>query len=171
MHTCFDAYIVYGFSEGNREDVLDATWLYDNFPEIYIYALDVVKGHLGEACYGITCGLNVETGEIIIEPDSKEKVKKFYDKFVKLYPEKQVQLGYYRALQGDYDKECHHEYSLADEEENGSEEDETEEYGTDEDETEEEKDDYVSEEIKIKATTPVFRMFFKTQEGFNKYSI
>jgi hypothetical protein len=118
MHTYFYPVIVYGFCEGNSEWLLDSLWLNKNYPKIKIYALDVVKGHLGEACYGITCFLDKVSGEIITNSNDKEKVIEFYNEFIKLYPEKQYksQLGYYEVLIGDYDLKCHNEYSVDDQE-------------------------------------------------------
>ena len=62
MYGCYDAMLFYGFNEGNRDEIIDYYWLYDNCPGIEIAALDVVKNYCGEACYGICVTLD-ETGK------------------------------------------------------------------------------------------------------------
>ena len=69
MYGCSTPYLVYGVAEGNREDMIDRDWLEENFPSMAIYAKDVVKLCLGEACYGIPCDIDEATGVIVNDDD------------------------------------------------------------------------------------------------------
>ena len=82
MHGCSNAYLVYGFNMGDREYIIDCDYLESEFPDIYQYALDVVKNYLGEAIYGISCGLNDKTGQVFISDEDKEQVNELYDKYI-----------------------------------------------------------------------------------------
>ncbi len=105
MYGQFDAYVVYGVAEGNRHRVLDPKWLAENFPNFGVYALDVVRMHMGEACYGVKCKVNRHVG--MIAPS--EEIKKQADElFFKL--NKNGRIGYFQVISGDYDKSQHEVY-------------------------------------------------------------
>ena len=113
MYGCSDAVLVYGFNMGNREYIIDYNYLADVFPGISQYANDVVRNYLGEAIYGISCGLNRETGQSIISDDDKQKVKQLYNKYIEYvktnfdltYQEriKDIRFGFHLAVSGDYE--------------------------------------------------------------------
>ena len=126
MFGCFDSYLVYGFKEGNRDESIDYDWLYDNWPYINKYAIDVVRCYLGEAAYGIACKID-DTGKINISEEDKKTVELFY-KEVKEYKKNNdnlSELGFFTAMTGDYSSE-HDIYTLNNEEED-EDEDEDEE--------------------------------------------
>ena len=77
MHSCYDAYLFYGFSEGNRDQILDSEWLYEEYDGVIsIGALDVVKNYIGEACYGVYCSINQTTGKIEVDSEEKKLIEK-----------------------------------------------------------------------------------------------
>ena len=114
MYGCSDGVLVYGFNMGDRQYTIDYDYFESLFPNISLYAADVVKNCLGEAVYGISCGLDKETGQAIISDENKEKVKILYNKYVeylkKLLREKdfkkkmkEIQLCFRLAVSGDYE--------------------------------------------------------------------
>ena len=70
--------LIYGFCEGNREFILDANWLRNNFDDIECFALDVVRNHLGEAVYGIRADFVSKTGVASISEEKESKMKDLY---------------------------------------------------------------------------------------------
>ena len=116
MYGCSEAVLVYGFNMGDREYIIDYDYLDDVFPDISQYASDFVRNYLGEAIYGISCGIDKKTGQAIISDEKKEKVKNLYDKYVEYvkikfdltYEKriKNIQLGFHLAVSGDYET-CH----------------------------------------------------------------
>jgi hypothetical protein len=111
MYGCFDAYIVYGVADGTRHRVLDRTWLEENYPEFGVYALDVVRMHMGEACYGVK--LNVSRSLGVFEPseETKEQVIKLYNALIKEGGGENVRFGYFKVISGDYEKSHHEVYT------------------------------------------------------------
>lgn len=113
MYGCSDPVLVYGFNTGNRDAIINPDYLARVFPDISEYARDVVRNYLGEAIYGIECGLNMETGQAIISDDDKQKVKQLYDKYVEYVKTnfdltceeilKDCRLGFHLAVTGDYE--------------------------------------------------------------------
>lgn len=77
MHGCSNAVLVYGFNIGNQEYIIDYDYLEDRFPGISQYATNTVRNYLCEAIYGISCGLDNKTGQVIISDEEKEKVKNY----------------------------------------------------------------------------------------------
>ena len=109
MFGCYDSYIVYGFKEGNRDTMVDLEWLYDNWSDITIYAIDIVRCHLGQASYGIACKIDSTTGVVSIGENDKKYIELFY-KRVKEYKKENgednlSELGFFTALTGDYQTE------------------------------------------------------------------
>ena len=123
MHGCSNAYLVYGFNMGDREYIIDCDYLESEFPDIYQYALDVVKNYLGEAIYGISCGLNDKTGQVFISDEDKEQVNELYNKYIEYVKTnfdltykkliKKIKLGFHLAVSGDY-LYCHKKLILDD---------------------------------------------------------
>ena len=114
MFGCSDAVLVYGFNMGDREFIINYGYLDEKFPDIFLYARDVVKNDMGEAIYGISCGLDKETGQAIISDENKEKVKKLYDKYIEYLKKhltqkdfkkkmKEIELCFRLAVTGDYE--------------------------------------------------------------------
>lgn len=114
MYGCSDSVIVYGFNMGDREYMIDHIYLECVFHGINQYALDIVRHNLGEAIYGISCGLDKETGQAIINDEDKQKVKQCYDKYIEYLKKKlskkdlknkmtKISLGFNLAVSGDYE--------------------------------------------------------------------
>ncbi len=102
MHTWFDPLLIYGWREGNRDGKICEEWLEEhNMKE---YALDVVRGYLGEAVYGLPCQINEDTGLPIISDEDRLQVQKAYQAFTEndTPSEQAPKLGFYIALTGDY---------------------------------------------------------------------
>ena len=127
MYGCYYSKIIYGFCEGNSDYVLDSEWLYDQGKGvIVISAKNVVRNYMGEACYGIYCSINHETGNIEVVEEEKNIIEAFYKRFIE-YKKKQMiyddnyeddedapTLGYYNVIIGDYGVE-QETYTLDDE--------------------------------------------------------
>lgn len=108
MYGCFDA----GVADGTRHRVLDWRWLEENYPEFGVYALDVVRMHMGEACYGVRCKINRSLG-MLVEPTEEtiQRVKELFNKLVEYDGENNVRMGYFLVISGDYDKSQHEVYT------------------------------------------------------------
>ena len=126
MHGCANSVLVYGFNIGDREYIIDYKYLEDKFPGISEYASDVIRNCMGEAIYGISCALDMKTGQAIISDEDKDKVKNLYDKYVETMKidltqkdfkkkMKKIKLGFHLAVSGDY--ETFKERIILDEEE------------------------------------------------------
>lgn len=112
MYGCFDAYLVYGVADGTRHRVLDAEWLEENYPEFRVYALDVVRMHMGEACYGVRCSVSRSLGVFEPTEETIKQVEELYEKLVDEGNGEDVRMGYFNVISGDYDKSQHEEYTL-----------------------------------------------------------
>jgi len=111
MYGCFDAYVVYGVADGTRNRVLDHKWLEQNYPEFGVYALDVVRMRMGEACYGVKCKVSRTFGMFVPTEETKNKVKELFDKLVEYDGEdNNVRMGYFEVISGDYEKSEHEVY-------------------------------------------------------------
>ena len=124
MHTCFDAYIVYGFNEGNRDSIIEWAWAEEN--DFVVGALDIVRGYCGEACYGKYAEIGKE-GQLVISSEDKKLVDDLFERFMKFknLPLKQAEdessfeyptLGFHLIIKGDYEI-CSTSYTLDDVEE------------------------------------------------------
>ena len=112
MYGCFDAYVVYGVADGTRHRVLDRKWLEENYPEFGVYALDVVRLHMGEACYGVKCKVSRTIGVFDPTEETKKQVQELYDMLVDYDDEESnVRMGYFEVISGDYDKSEHEVYT------------------------------------------------------------
>jgi hypothetical protein len=112
MYGCFDAYVVYGVADGTRHRVLDGSWLEENFPEFRVYALDVVRNHMGEACYGVKCVVSRSLGMFDPTEEAKKQVQELYEKLLEEGGGENVRIGYFNVISGDYDKYEHDKYTL-----------------------------------------------------------
>lgn len=125
MYGCYNACIIYGFNEGSRDRVLDTDFLYDE--GIEYGALDVVRDFCGEAVYGIIVHLG-ENGILEISEEDKNRVEKFFKRFMKYHKlplDKKDYKGdytidceyptleFYTAVTGDYSV-CGEQYGLED---------------------------------------------------------
>ena len=113
MYGCYDPYLIYGFAECNRDEVIDNDWLTEYFPDISAYPLDVVKNYAGEFAYGVTCELNQATGKISIGEETKQIVQKLFEKVQKRSKNDERTIGYFLVLSGDYELE-HTPYLIED---------------------------------------------------------
>lgn len=113
MYGWFDSCIVYGFIENDNQKRIDDSWLQTNYPDLTIAALDVTKFFAGNIVYGHICTLEENTGIIKLNEGSKEVVHEFYEHFLrsKQLEAKQIKLGYYSVISGDYHLE-HEPYIL-----------------------------------------------------------
>ena len=106
MYGCFDPVFVYGFSVGDRETRLSEDWI-ESFG-ISEFALDVVRGYLGEAVYGIRCSLDQETGVMHISEEHKQKVIAAHSLYLAHIGEcHSSKVQFYLALYGDYNVSQH----------------------------------------------------------------
>jgi hypothetical protein len=113
MYGCFDAYVVYGVADGTRHRLLDRSWLEEHYPEFGTYALDVVRNHIGEACYGVKCVVSRTLGVFDPTEETKKKAQELYEKLVEYDAgENNVRLGFFNVISGDYDKSEHEKYTL-----------------------------------------------------------
>jgi len=142
MHGCSDPSIVYGFNIGNREYIINQDWMEEFYPKISLYAMDIVRNCLGEAIYGISCKLDINTGAVSIDPPYIDNVKELYDKYMTYLKDtkdnktfnrckKEIKLGYHLGLYG-YDDVCHEVINIdpnwnSEEDEEEDEEDEEDE--------------------------------------------
>lgn len=126
MYGCSNAYMIFGCNENNRERVIDNNWLYRHWQDIHVYALDVVRNCLGEACYGIRCSIDINTGNSFICDEDKQIVQDFFEKFITYNGhDTGSRLGYYLCVSGDYTDEQHNTYVLySDEDEDTGDDDE-----------------------------------------------
>ena len=113
MYGCFDAYLIYGVADGTRHRVLSREWLEENYPHFGIYALDVVRLHMGEACYGVKCSVSRSLGVFEPTEETKKQAQELYEKLVEEGDgDETVRIGYFNVISGDYDKSQHEEYTL-----------------------------------------------------------
>jgi hypothetical protein len=151
MYGCSDASIVYGFNIGDRGFVINQLWMKKFYPEISLYAMDITRNYLGEAIYGISCGLDINTGAVSIDPQSITKVKELYDKYMTYLKntkdkktfnryKKEIKIGYRLGLYG-YDKVYQQDINI--DPNWNSEDEEDEEEDDEEDEEDEEKLNFI----------------------------
>lgn len=100
MYGYYDPYVIYGFAEGNRNNVIDSMWLEEN--GLQCFALDVVKLYCGEPVYGVIADWYWDDGSSSISKESKELVDKLAAKCLKTP-------RFFIALSGDYSF-CHDVY-------------------------------------------------------------
>ena len=124
MYGCYYSTILYGFCEDNSDYVLDAEWLYDQEKDVIEIASEsVVRNHMAEACYGVRCSINANSGKIEVDDNQKKIIEAFYTRFIAYkkqndnYDENDEyspKLGYYNVIIGDYSVD-HDSYNLDDE--------------------------------------------------------
>ena len=86
MHGCFDANIVYGFSECAEDAMLDYDWLRST--GVSIFASEVIRCHMCTPIYGNSCVLD-QSGRITIEAPQRSAVDALH-----------LRYSEYRASQG-----------------------------------------------------------------------
>ncbi len=99
MYACYDAYVVYGVMEGERNACLESHWLSKHFPSLDTYASDVVRNTMGNAVYGAVATLN-GNGTVTVNPKEDEEVKKL---FALLSERGSYSIGYFTVVSGDYE--------------------------------------------------------------------
>jgi hypothetical protein len=108
MYSCYDSYVVYGVMEGDRNMVLEREWLETNFPQLSVYASDVVRNTMGNPVYGITGHLDSETGQVHVSDDEKKCIQELYSLLMKYCEEtghEKPSVGYFTVVSGDYEEE------------------------------------------------------------------
>ncbi len=108
MYSCYDGYVVFGVMESDRSMVLERDWLEVNFPQLSVYASDVVRNTMGNAVYGILGHLDSETGQVIVAEVDKKCVQELYSLLVKYCEEtghEKPCMGYFTVVSGDYEEE------------------------------------------------------------------
>ncbi len=108
MYSCYDAYVVYGVMEGDRNMVLEREWLGVNFPDVGIFASDVVRNCMVNAVYGCTVRLNPATGQALATDAQKEYIQMLYtllENYCNETGHAKPSLGYYTVVAGDYEQE------------------------------------------------------------------
>ena len=95
MHGCYNAYVVYGWREGDRDNSIEDDWLSDH--GIEGFAGDIVREHAGEFVYGLECKLDKTTGLARIDAKAKRLVEAAY----RLSGSSST-LQYHTAMRGDY---------------------------------------------------------------------
>ena len=112
MHTCYDAYLIYGIMDADGM-LLENDWLSETFPEMGSYASSVVRGYMCDAVYGYMIGIS-ETGQAVVGDEEKEDVKKLYDILCTYHEKKgnsKPDMGYHMVVSGEYNTEEHTEYN------------------------------------------------------------
>ena len=84
MFGCYNSVMLYGFHEGSRCSILDCQWLDENYPEVKIAALNIVRNCLGEACYGVYTSVGSD-GKLIIDPQDKACIDKLWHCFYQFH--------------------------------------------------------------------------------------
>lgn len=113
MYSCYDSYLVYGIMESDRSMVLDDEWFSENYPNLGMFASDVVRNTMGNAVYGTSVGICEATGQVNPPTaESKAEVDRLYEILcqhceVEGWPK--PRLGYFLVISGDYEKD-HSEY-------------------------------------------------------------
>ena len=75
MYGCYNSHILYGFCEGNSYYLLDSEWLYQQEKDVIVIGgIGVVRNYMGEACYGVNCSINNETGKIEVLEEHKSEL-------------------------------------------------------------------------------------------------
>ncbi len=113
MHSCYDAYVVYGIMESNRGIALSREWLEDYDIEMSHCASDVVRNYMGNAVYGYIVTLCEETGQARATETQKESVERLHTLLCEYCTKNGYDLpriGYHLVVSGDYETE-HYEYT------------------------------------------------------------
>jgi hypothetical protein len=103
--------IVYGWSEGNRKCIINKDWLDTNY--IQKFTTDTVNNYPGEIIYGVSCCLDFNNGNVLLDEDSKKHVIDAYAKIVKHNEEYNIiqpKLGFYLAINGQFEWTQYKEY-------------------------------------------------------------
>ena len=118
MHSCYQGYLIYGFKEGNNKFILDKDWLETNYEEIKIFSVSVQKNCLLEACYGVECSVNPETGILSLKDEDKEKVNELYEKCKSYDTNNQLSpIGYYLCTSESDEYPAHMRFYIPEDEE------------------------------------------------------
>lgn len=104
MYGCYYGILAYGFIEELDGYMVDSEFIED-YPEVKIFAIEVVKNYMCRPVYGIDCYVEEETGEIIVDT---ELIDKFYNDYVeflkKEHPNENIpKLGYHLCVKGDFE--------------------------------------------------------------------
>ena len=107
MYGCYDSIIVYGFIDPFEGYILDNKIFFNDYPEIDIYAFEIIRNNIITVVYGIQCKLDEKTGKIIV---NKSFIDRFYNDYIKFinnkYPNLPIpELGYYSCIIGDFENE------------------------------------------------------------------
>ena len=90
--------------------MLDCEWLAEHFPDIQMWASDVVRNYMGSAIYGYAVYLKRETGMCTVPDKEKADVEALYERLCTHYraqgvlEEDMPEMGYFLAMSGDYER-------------------------------------------------------------------
>jgi hypothetical protein len=107
MYSCYDTYAVFGIMETDRSAILDRDWLEEHFPDIGIFASDVVRNTMGNAVYGITVYFSAD-GQALATDNVKEEVARLHAVLSKHYEsngQSPPRMAYYLVISGDYEED------------------------------------------------------------------
>ncbi len=98
MYGSFDAHLIYGWCENDRENSINDEWLDEN--NVTRYALDVVRYHIGESVYGVKCDVDKTTGIPTVDEEDKKIVQNAHAKSGSV-----EKIGFHLAMGGDYESQ------------------------------------------------------------------
>lgn len=114
MYSCYDSYLVFGVIESSRHAMLDRDWLEEHFPDINMFASDVVRNHMGNAVYCVVAQFDKQTGQAYVSNESHAEVIRLYDVLYQYYTgmgdEYLPDVGFFTVISGGYDTSDHSEY-------------------------------------------------------------
>jgi hypothetical protein len=103
MYGCFEARLVYGWQQMDKENVIDEDWLTEN--NVESFTRRVTRNNAGEFIYGLPCKVGNATGIIRISNRNKRRVKKAHQASGST-----SKLGYTFGIKGDYHMTQHYSY-------------------------------------------------------------
>ena len=114
MYGCFDPVVVFGFAELDRNQVINPDFLAQFAPsdDLDIYALDVVRVHMGNAVYGVQARMRAD-GKCSVTREDRAIIKKLYAAASKT--KKYGAIRYHVVIRGDYDTKEHKRYTPGEE--------------------------------------------------------
>lgn len=98
MYGEYDAYLIYGWRQGDNMKAIDYHWLHEN--GVDQFAKGIVRNHVTEFLYGVKCHLNKKTGRPKMSKSNKKLVKKAHAK-----SGSKAKLGFFTGMLGDLESE------------------------------------------------------------------
>ncbi len=99
MYGCAEGSVVYGWNQGDEENKISCKDI--ESVGLSIFTTEIIRGHMCEAVYGISCYLNEETGIAGIAEENKKKVRDVFHKYISEdCSEDDVTLGFRVCISG-----------------------------------------------------------------------